>query len=141
MTTRKGSARDAARRQALKAKAQRDEMRRVREAEIEAALAGYYLATSQAERIRDNARRRADAMLADGERQAAAPVADAVAAVRRLRDLAGGIAEVAQLCGLTQAAVRGMLTAPGNGSSGGTGNGSPAGSGAGAAAGGDRHDG
>ena len=109
---RKGSARDDARRRALQAKTARDQARKLREDHIAAVLADYYLAAGQAQRLRGQARRKADAALADGEKAAQAPDASAARAVRTLRELLGGIAEVAGLCDLTQAAVRDLLAAP-----------------------------
>jgi len=110
---RRGTRRAEALRRAQEAKARRDIERAEREAFIEAALADYYQATAETERIRDTARRRADTLIAAGEQTAAESVAAARDAVRRLRDLLGGNAEVAQLCGITPAMVRTILaTAP-----------------------------
>lgn len=112
--SRRGTRRAEALRRAQEAKAQRDAERAEREALIEAALADYYQATAEAERIRDAARVKADAVVAAGERSAADSVAAARDAVRRLRELLGGNAEVAQLCGITIATVRAYLaTVPG----------------------------
>jgi hypothetical protein len=88
MARRRGSSRAAALRRAQEAKAERD-----------------------AERIRSNARHKAEATLAEAEQAAANPMAAARDAIRRLRDLVGGNAEVAALCGTTTAAVREMLAA------------------------------
>ena len=106
---RRGSARADAIRRAHEAKAARDATRQHREALIESALADYYQAAALAERIRDTARRRCDELLAEAERTAEPQDAAAAQAVRRLRDLLGGIPETAQLCGLSAAAVRDML--------------------------------
>ena len=106
---RRGSARADAIRRAHEAKAARDAARQHREAQIESALADYYQAAALAERIRDTARRKCDELLAEAERAAEPQDAAAAQAVRRLRDLLGGIAETAQLCGLSTAAVRDML--------------------------------
>ena len=111
MARRRGSSRAAALRRAQAAKAERDAERMRREAQIEAALADYYQATTEAERIRSNARHKAEATLAEAEQTAAKPVAAARDAVRRLRDLVGGNAEVAALCGITTATVREILAA------------------------------
>ena len=108
----KGSARDQARRRAMQAKAARDQARKLREDQIAAALSDYYLAAGQAQRLRDQARLKADAVLADGEHAAHVPDASAAQAVRSLRTLLGGIDEVAELCDLTPAAVRSLLAAP-----------------------------
>lgn len=56
------------------------------------------------------ARVKADAVVAAGEQSAADSVAAARDAVRRLRELLGGNAEVAQLCGITTGRVREYLT-------------------------------
>ena len=109
MARRRGSSRAAALRRAQEAKAERDAERMRREAQLEAALADYYQATAEAERIRSNARHKAEATLTEAEQAAAKPVAAARDAVHRLRDLVGGNAEVAALCGITTAAVREIL--------------------------------
>jgi hypothetical protein len=109
MTRRRSSERAAALRQAQEAKAERDAQRMLRETQIEAALADYYQATAEAGRIRSAARRKADAVVAEAERAVAAPAETAREAVRKLRDLLGGNAEVAGLCGITVGAVRDML--------------------------------
>ena len=106
---RRGSARADAIRRAHQAKAARDAARQHREAQIEGALADYYQAAAIAGRIRETARRKCEELLAEGERTAEPLDADAARAVRRLRDLLGGITETAQLCGLTAPAVREIL--------------------------------
>jgi hypothetical protein len=108
----KGSARDHARRRAMQAKAARDQARKLREDQIGAVLADYYLAAGQAQRLREQARQKADAVLAGGEEAARVPDASAAQAVRTLRKLLGGVAEVAELCDLTQVAVRSLLATP-----------------------------
>jgi molecular chaperone GrpE (heat shock protein) len=120
MARRRGSSRAAALRRAQGAKAERDAERMCREAQIEATLADYYQATAEAERIRSNAQHKAEATLAEAEQAAAKPVAAARDAVQRLRNLVGGNAEVAALCGISTATVREMLaavhgTGPGDG--------------------------
>jgi hypothetical protein len=110
MTRRGSSARAAALRRAQEAKAARDAERLQREKLIEVALADFYEAGASAARIRDEARRKAGKTLADAEKAAGQPRAAAREAIRRLRELVGGNAEVASLCGLTVGAVREMLT-------------------------------
>jgi hypothetical protein len=110
MPRRGSSARAAALRRAQEAKAERDAARIQREAAIEAALADYYQATAAAEQMWSAARNKADATLAEAERATAVPIAAAHDAVRRLRDLLGGNAEVAELCGISTAAVREILS-------------------------------
>lgn len=106
---RQRAARADAVRKAHEATAERDTQRRQRDRQIEDALADYYQAAADAERIRAAARRKADSAIAAGEQAAAGP-ADAIRdAVRRLRELLGGNAEVAQLCGITTAQVREYL--------------------------------
>jgi hypothetical protein len=107
--TRRGTARSAATRQAMEAKAGWDAERARHDAQVEAALTQYYQATAQTERIREAARRKADSVTEAAQRAAAAPDAAARDAVRRLRDLLGGNAEAAALCGLTPGAVRHIL--------------------------------
>lgn len=106
---RRGTARADAIRRAHQAKASRDAARQHREALIESALTDYYQAAALAERIRDTARRRADELLAEAERAVGSHDTAAAEAVRRLRELLGGITETAQLCGLTATAVRDIL--------------------------------
>jgi hypothetical protein len=114
---RRGSAKDEAIRRARAAKAARDAARQQREALIESALTDYYQAASLAEHARDLARRKADALLAEAERSAALHDAGAAKAVRHLRELLGGVTETAQLCGLSPALVRDILSGrdPGSG--------------------------
>jgi hypothetical protein len=107
---RKGSARADALRRAHAAKADRDAARQLCEAQIESALADYYQAAGLAARIRDTGRRRVGELLAESERTAGPQDTAAAEAIRRLRDLLGGIAETAELCGLTAAAVRDILS-------------------------------
>jgi hypothetical protein len=109
---RRGTSRAEALRRAQEAKAQRDAERMRREARVEAALADYYQATAEAERIRAAARRKADGITAEAVKAAARPLAAARDAVRRLRELLGGNAEVAELCGISTAMVRDILAAP-----------------------------
>ena len=106
---RRVAARAEALRLALQAKSARDTARQHREALIESALADYYQAAAEAERVRDAARRKAAALLADAEHTAGPQAGVAANAVRRLRDLLGGITETAQLCGLTVPAARDLL--------------------------------
>src|SRR5580704_1946958 len=117
---RRGSARADAIRRAHEAKAARDAARQHREALIESALADYYQAAALAERIRDTAGRRCDELLAEAERTAEPQDAAAAQAVRRLRDLLGGIPETAQLCGLTTTVIRDLLAGRQDGQHGGT---------------------
>jgi hypothetical protein len=107
---RRGSARADALRRAHAAKAARDAARQLREAQIESALADYYQAASLAERIRDTGRRKAAELAAETERSADPQDAAAAEAIRRLRDLLGGVTETAELCRLTPSAVRDLLS-------------------------------
>jgi molecular chaperone GrpE (heat shock protein) len=116
---RRGSARAEALRRAHEAKAQRDVERMHREAQIEAALADYFQATAETERIRAAARRKAEDAAAEAEQAVARPLAAARDAVCRLRDLLGGNAAVAGLCGISAAAVRDILGAEPSSSDGG----------------------
>ena len=109
---RNGSARDRARRRAMQATAARDQARKLREDEIAAVLSDYYLAVGQAQGLREQARLKAEAVLADGEKAAQLPDASAAEAVRALRQLLGSVAEVAELCDLTQVEVRSLLATP-----------------------------
>lgn len=106
---RRGTSRAEAIRRAHEAKAQRDAARRQHEADIEAALADYYQATAEGNRIRSAARRKADATLAAAERATTGPDKAARNAVRRLRNLLGGTADVAELCGISATNVRELL--------------------------------
>jgi len=105
------SSRAAALRAAQQAKAERDAERALREQQVEAALTDFYEATARVVRIRDEARRKADGLVAAAEQACGDPVAQAREAVCRLRELTGSTTEVARLCGLGVAAVREMLAA------------------------------
>jgi len=109
VTRRGSSARATALRRAQEAKAERDAERALRERQIEIGLADYYETTARAERIRAEANRRAEGILGDAERTVAEPLKAARDAVCRLRELLGGVTEVAALCGLTVSTVREML--------------------------------
>jgi hypothetical protein len=98
-------------RRAREARAAREEAMAAREKAIEAALIDYFTAAGEAERISEQAKARAGALLADAARTAEAPRAAARAAVRRLRDLLGSNAQVAELCELRPEEVRDMLAA------------------------------
>jgi hypothetical protein len=109
MARRGSSARAAALRRAQQAKAARDAAQVSREKNIEAALADYFQATSQAEHIRADARQKADRFLADAEQAAQTPLQAARSALHRLRELLGNATEVASLCGITTSEVRSLL--------------------------------
>jgi hypothetical protein len=111
---RRGTVRAEAVRRAHEATSQRDLERRLQEERIEAALADYYQATGEAERIRTAARRKAEGITAAAGQAAAGSVVAARDAVRRLRDLLGGNAAVAELCGISTAKVREYLAAGAN---------------------------
>ena len=98
-------------RRAREARAKRDQARKVREDQVEAALASLFAALAEVERLRAAARRKADAALADGERAIAEPYAVACTAVRTLHELLGSNTAVAELCELRVEDVRDMLTA------------------------------
>lgn len=98
-------------RRAREARAKRDRARKVREDQIEAALAALFAALAEVERLRTAARRKADVVLADGERAIAGPYAAACTAVRTLHDLLGSNTAVAELCELRAEDVRDMLAA------------------------------
>ncbi len=112
MARRGSSARAAALRRAQQAKAARDAARLRREKDIEAALADYFEAIEQAERLRAEARRKADRLLTDAELAAEIPRQAATAAVHRLRALVGTATEVASLCGISAGEVRAVLARP-----------------------------
>jgi hypothetical protein len=97
---------------AQQAKASRDAAGALREQQIEAALADYFEAVSQADRVRADARRKADLLLDGAEQAVAEPLVAACDAVRRLRELTGSSSEVASLLGITVAAVRDLLAQP-----------------------------
>jgi hypothetical protein len=92
-------------------RAAREQALAAREKAIEAALVDYFRAAGEAERVKQAARVKTDALLAEAARVAETPWAAACAAVRRLRDLCSNNAEVAQLCGLRLEDVREMLAA------------------------------
>jgi hypothetical protein len=111
MARRGSSARAAALRRAQQAKAARDAAQLSREKDIEAALADYFQATSQAAQIRAEARQKADRLLADADQAAQAPFQAARSALHRLRELLASATEVASLCGISSSEVRAMLAA------------------------------
>lgn len=108
--SRTSTARANALRQARQAKAAREAERMAREQAIEAALADFFEQHGRAASLREEAARRADALVRDAETKAAAYEAAARAAVRALRALVESHAEVAELTGLSLGTVRGMLT-------------------------------
>jgi hypothetical protein len=97
-------------RRAQEAKAARDAAAAQREQQVEAALADYFEAVAQADRVRADARRKAELLLDGAEQAAGGPLTAARDAVRRLRELTGSIIEVAGLCGITASAVRDLLS-------------------------------
>lgn len=99
-----------ARRAAVTAKLARDARLRVRELDIETALAQYYEGVTTAEQIVLRARHRATEIVTDAEAAAAVPWRAATAAVRQLKDLGEDRASVAELTGLSPAQVRDCLT-------------------------------
>jgi predicted transcriptional regulator len=100
--------RAAALRQARVAKAARDAERLAREQRIEQALTDFYEATGIAEQIRADAHHRANKVLTEADARAQQADADARGAVRTLRQLGQTNADIAELCGITVAAVRAM---------------------------------
>ena len=98
-------------RRAREARAAREEALTAREEAIEAALVDYFRAAGEVERINQQAQAKADALVNEAVRVAAAPWAEACAAVRRLRELLGSNAAVGKLCGLKLERVREMLAA------------------------------
>ncbi len=98
-------------RQAREARAAREQALAAREEGIEAALVDFFRAVSEVGRINEQAKARADALLAEATRTGEAPWAAACAAVARLRELVGNNAQVVELCGLRLEDVRNMLAA------------------------------
>jgi hypothetical protein len=98
-------------RRAREARAAREETLAARETAIEAALVDFFRAVGEVERIKEQAKARADALLAEATRVAETPWAAACTAVQRLRELVGNNAQVAELCGLKLEDVRDMLAA------------------------------
>jgi hypothetical protein len=109
--SRDNSRRREAVRRARLARAERDQARKAREDQIEAALANLFTSLAEVERLRAAARQKADVILADGERAAARHYAAACEAVRTLRDLLGSNTAVAELCDLRAEDVKDMLAA------------------------------
>ena len=83
-------------RRAREASAVREKALAVREKAIEAALIDFFRAVGEVERINDQARARADTLLAEATRASETPWSAACAAVRRLRELVGNNAQVAR---------------------------------------------
>jgi len=93
-------------RRARAAQAPAQARRQARQRGVEAALAAYFEAADQAERIRRAAAARAQKILTAGEQAAAVHDATAGRAVWRLRELGEVNAEIARMCGTTVAKVR-----------------------------------
>jgi DNA-directed RNA polymerase specialized sigma24 family protein len=95
-------------RRARAAQAPAEARRQARQRGVEAALAAYFEAADQAERIRRTAAARAQRILAGAELAAGVHDAEAGRAVWRLRELGEANAEIARMCGTTVAKVRAM---------------------------------
>lgn len=113
MSQRTTSNRAAAVRRAREAKAARDAERLLREQQIEQALVDFYEAVGAAEKIRQDAQRRAERILADAEDGARQADSAAGRAVRTLRGLEQTNAEISELCGISIAIVRAMANEAG----------------------------
>lgn len=109
MARRDRTRRTAAQRRARDARAQRESAWHARERQLEAALADFFAATAEADRIRSAGKAKADAALASAEIAASKPYAAACAAVLRLRQLVDTNAELAGLCGIRPDEVSEML--------------------------------
>lgn len=101
-------ARARALRRARAAQAPAEARRQARQRGVEAALAAYFEAADQAERIRRTAAARAQRIIAAAELAAGDHDAAAGRAVWRLRELGEVNAEIARMCGTTVAKVRAM---------------------------------
>lgn len=117
---RAGSARAAGGVRQLSARTARDTRHEDR---VDDTLAAYFRAAGRAGRIRvaarrkaarviTTARRKARAITEAAERDAAGPGSEAARCLRELRDLAGGKAGAAELCGLSLKEVTAILAAP-----------------------------
>ncbi|GAA2522649.1 hypothetical protein [Pilimelia columellifera] len=105
MTNNKG-ARFAAMRKAQEAKQKRDAERLVRERKVEAALAEFFEHTATVEQIEGATAARVAKVTAIGERKAAAAEHLAAVALRAMLDLGETRTAVAELTGLSLAAIR-----------------------------------
>ena len=92
------------------------ELRAAREAErarlddlVEAGTAALLDALLEAQRVRERAKAVAEKAIADGEASAVEFERKAAESVRALRELNVTNAEIAELCGLSVSAVRGMM--------------------------------
>lgn len=108
MPQRETSARRTARREAQRVRAAREHAHARREEQIEAALTDYFAATARIDRRLEAAGRRASRIMQSAEESAAQDRIAAREAVKRLHALVA-VAEIAELCGLSQRAVRDML--------------------------------
>jgi hypothetical protein len=106
-----GYARASAVRQARAAVESAQTERVLRHKRIEAALADYFEAASAASRIRLAAEARAEKVLAAGDQAAAVHDRAACKAIAELRGLGEVNARIADMCGITVAAVRLMAAA------------------------------
>lgn len=106
MAGRTTAVRAAAERRARDIRAQREAERKRREAQIDAALADFFEASTRAEQIKSDAAQRAAALLDRAEKEAAGLWRDSSRAIRALRDLGQTNAEIAEATGLSVGAVR-----------------------------------
>jgi methylphosphotriester-DNA--protein-cysteine methyltransferase len=108
MPQRESASRRSARRKAQRVRADRDHAHARREEQIEAALTDYLAAEERIQAAMEAAHRRASHIISAASEATASDKAAARDAVRRLHDLLP-VAEAAELCGLTQRAVRDLL--------------------------------
>jgi hypothetical protein len=77
--------------------------------QLDAALADLLESSSKAQSVRENARARADELIAKGEVEAVGFEMEAAKAVRLLRKLGQTNAQIAEFCGVSVGGLRGML--------------------------------
>lgn len=108
MAGRTTSARAAALRKARDVRAEREAKRARAEARIDAALADFFEASAQAEKIEGDAVEKAAQLMRAAEKEAGAVKRSAAAAIRVLRDLDQTNAQISEMTGLSVGAVRMM---------------------------------
>lgn len=108
MAGRTTSARAAALRKARDVRAEREADRARAEARIDAALADFFEASAQAEKIEGDAVEKAAQLMRAAETEAGAVKRSAAAAIRVLRDLDQTNAQISAMTGLSVGAVRMM---------------------------------
>jgi hypothetical protein len=109
MAGRTTAARAEALRKARELRVAREAARKQLDDQLDGAVADLLESVSKARNARENAKARAEELIAKGEAEAASFEALAAKSVRLLRDLGQTNAQIAELCAVSVPALRGML--------------------------------